>query len=711
MGFEQQQKEQQKQKTINAEKNVQTSLYSTDFKQQDGVGAPEGPASFARLSSIPQAAGEKNGGVFRFFKKSSLTARNAPGDPDGTQQQQPVKVQAQTQAQTTKTTTAKKAKKKSLVPPTSIDLTTEEREGETVKAMRERKAFLVEKADADLTAQRAVPLTDFTRNLIEKVKLLGQTDASKFGRYADKFRVQAEENDTAKECIPFLIQYLKDSEKMEQSKDPAVAAAYAQKYGHISDSEKMLLRTYAEFFAVYEGKLQVTGKKQIVADDSKVGVPQGVKFEKKSDVPLFNHMPNIYDMKQGGIGNCYLISSLITLVHNSPDIILNCMKDNGDTVTVRFYREGEPVFVTVDKSIPYSIDKKGNKVGYGSWGALWVNIMEKAYAVFAKGKNMQNLSSGGATGASDFITHLTRRAASSITLAGDITNNTAEQFLPKEHTMSSLLTDMRKKRRAEFEADLAKKGQLPQSKKQRNLLWNREKAKIFFGLKDEQITPEVVEAFRKNTAFESYINYFKQKMRNFSASGLRTKTEFAMLISTVRKNDLPPLGIPGLTPEQEKAAQDHYMQKVISYMATNPTLFSINNDYEYREGEENLYEVIKDAHKNDMYVTTGTSRLRFQKQVNGQSEGAQEGIYGNHAYAVLGTKEQEITVGKEKKKRKFVIVANPWQRSARMYNENTGVGFEQGVINDAGKTVYDNHGVFMVELRDFYNTYSSVEFQ
>ena len=95
------------------------------------------------------------------------------------------------------------------------------------------------------------------------------------------------------------------------------------------------------------------------------------------DLPLFSTDPKPSDIEQGDLGDCYLMASLSALAAQDPQKIKDALCDNGDgTVTVRlFNNDREPMFITVDKTIP---QKDGNAV-YGQ-NALWVQMMEKAYA-------------------------------------------------------------------------------------------------------------------------------------------------------------------------------------------------------------------------------------------------------------------------------------------------------------------------------------------
>ncbi len=120
------------------------------------------------------------------------------------------------------------------------------------------------------------------------------------------------------------------------------------------------------------------------------------RLKSVKDEPLFAHDPMLKDIHQGALGDCYFLAALASIVSKNPDTIKEMMKDNGDgTVTVRFYdlQKEETDFlgnsevykktyyVTIDKTIPERtyLDTHTKKDSF-SQGALWVKLMEKAYA-------------------------------------------------------------------------------------------------------------------------------------------------------------------------------------------------------------------------------------------------------------------------------------------------------------------------------------------
>ncbi|TCP59310.1 calpain family cysteine protease [Tumebacillus sp. BK434] len=104
--------------------------------------------------------------------------------------------------------------------------------------------------------------------------------------------------------------------------------------------------------------------------------------------PLFPHPPKPEDVKQGYIGDCYLLAAVLGLVNKSPQLITDMMRDNGNgTVTVKLYdvesKNGAKTFtareITLEKSVVRR-NKGADKRDEHAQGSLWVQMLEKAYA-------------------------------------------------------------------------------------------------------------------------------------------------------------------------------------------------------------------------------------------------------------------------------------------------------------------------------------------
>lgn len=167
------------------------------------------------------------------------------------------------------------------------------------------------------------------------------------------------------------------------------------------EQEKALeiMKMYQLYFATFmDGNLsipanayeiKVTGDREPKLRKKHTGGLFSATYKDVSDRVLFPGEPSIEDIKQGEVGDCYLLAGLASVVMKDPMAIKRAMRDNGTTVTVRFFEPVKdidgievglrPVYVTVNKTIArYNLI---NRDVY-SKGALWVQMIEKAYAAW-----------------------------------------------------------------------------------------------------------------------------------------------------------------------------------------------------------------------------------------------------------------------------------------------------------------------------------------
>ncbi len=123
-------------------------------------------------------------------------------------------------------------------------------------------------------------------------------------------------------------------------------------------------------------------------------------------LPKFNYLshplfpaegPTLDDVFQGSVGDCYFVARLSALAHADPENIRKLVAPLGDgTYAVRFVRNGVPDYVRVDADLWLRSD--GVKPAYakfGEEGALWVAIVEKAFAIARSDKGNYDSISGG----------------------------------------------------------------------------------------------------------------------------------------------------------------------------------------------------------------------------------------------------------------------------------------------------------------------------
>jgi hypothetical protein len=107
-------------------------------------------------------------------------------------------------------------------------------------------------------------------------------------------------------------------------------------------------------------------------------------------VPLFGpNGPEIEDISQGLIGDCYFLACLAEIASQHPDAIVSMFTDNGNgTYGVRFYIDGAASYVTVDNQLLGLTYTNGSIAPllnrFNPDGAsLWAGLVEKAFAQLA----------------------------------------------------------------------------------------------------------------------------------------------------------------------------------------------------------------------------------------------------------------------------------------------------------------------------------------
>ncbi len=510
--------------------------------------------------------------------------------------------------------------------------------------------------------------------------------------------------------------------------------------------------TLKELYYHDQGSLDAKGAKIIDKTDDKIfekddiqmpykvkslkDVRLKVEVNKQSDIshmPLFRRDISVADVKQGNIGDCIMISSLISIIESNPDLIKQAMRDEGSTVLVRFFKkDGTPLYVRVKKSFPvimaYGTDKTTNKPKkvfvkrLGADGAEWVNIIEKAYSAVNDQLGLKNTRSslppagyenlhGGIYG--DFIRCLTGRKMSEIGLF---------ESTGKERKYTSLGTFIYNAHYHDKKDFMAANN--PDGTKRTARDWNMYKAQKIFGV--EADTREKYELFRTNRVFNSYYSYLAEFMSETFESGqtksFRTQnirlgkmgfnsiSDLDLFMKMLDISKLP--DFPEYTADENKLMKKSYMNYFVNVnLAALSLQNAINFTGVYSDKEMDVFKKIKKATstkggKEKKIVIAGVTytTLSAKGGKKGEREGRQLGLASWHNYSVLDTDEKtEVINGKEVKVR-YVVVCNPWaSNEVRLYDKNTGKAYSS--LDQKG---YDPKGFFKMELSDFYNTFDRV---
>ncbi len=154
------------------------------------------------------------------------------------------------------------------------------------------------------------------------------------------------------------------------------------------------------------------------ADDPKLTDDLG-EYEPADDIGLGDDDLLPTEIEQGSLGDCWFLAGLGAVVHDNPDFIREHMRQNPDgTWTITMYRDGEPVEITVEPTVP------SNGEGARSGEPNWASLYEKAAAVYWGG-DYDNLDGGWSSDAFEAITGATADHSGELNLA-DIRDRLAD---------------------------------------------------------------------------------------------------------------------------------------------------------------------------------------------------------------------------------------------------------------------------------------------
>lgn len=515
----------------------------------------------------------------------------------------------------------------------------------------------------------------------------------------------------------------KDADASMKQKNDAIIESFSKLYSDVNKSSPGFddefnrnIETYGNEIVKDMSTQDVLYTEKEEELDEKVSI-LGTNYTKRKyemrdrkDYPLFGHEPNAYDVRQGDVGDCVAMAGLVSIMENNPDYIKEMMKDEGETVLVRFFtNEGTPRYVRVAKSVPYTVltnDKKEKISADTEGGArtvLWVQLFEKAYAAIrselegwdankAEDKEkldrplLQQLRTIPVDAFMQAV--MGKKMESYKALGGSKLNREglSRRSLGSlfKHTHYDVKKEWRKTNKGFF-----------YSKK-----WNMFKAKEFFGIDLEKAEGKQYRIFQKNRLFEHYQNWMEQQIAKFTERKLHSTTDLDFFLDSIPIESMPEIDTAGLDSKHMKQHFLGYFKKFIK----NHKLLENNvcRDGNYDDDEKEAYDYIKQKLSEKKLMTASSGDLTFAKKekdgLNGERTVA--GIASHHAYTILDVREEPIAGNAEGQTTKYIILRNPWDETVRLYDKDTGAPYLQ---QDG-----DNHGVFKMELRDFYRNYAVV---
>jgi len=104
-----------------------------------------------------------------------------------------------------------------------------------------------------------------------------------------------------------------------------------------------------------------------------------------SSNPLFSSTgPNENDIQQGGIGDCYFLSSLAAIAKTNPELIRQSIVSLGDgTYAVQFFNaSGVKTYLRIDGELPTTSWGGQAYDATGAQGDIWAALLEKAWTYY-----------------------------------------------------------------------------------------------------------------------------------------------------------------------------------------------------------------------------------------------------------------------------------------------------------------------------------------
>jgi hypothetical protein len=110
-----------------------------------------------------------------------------------------------------------------------------------------------------------------------------------------------------------------------------------------------------------------------------------------SNLPLYGSSgsPQLSDINQGEIGDCYFLSAVVSTLQQDPSLIKNMIQSNGNnSYSVEFQLNGHADYVTVNNELPTlsgAVDGDGSDLaGANGTTDMWAGLVEKAYAEYVE---------------------------------------------------------------------------------------------------------------------------------------------------------------------------------------------------------------------------------------------------------------------------------------------------------------------------------------
>lgn len=379
--------------------------------------------------------------------------------------------------------------------------------------------------------------------------------------------------------------------------------------------------------------------------------------------PLFAGPPTMDDVQQGGLGDCFLLAAVASIVNRDPMHFVRHMADNLDgTVTVMLYAGvGQPCQVVVRKSVP------GERFARN---VLWVKLVEKAYAASGLARKpasqtpvaYEDIEGGSSSSA---LTHLTGKPSGSL-------GTGAMRDSVRQGVLEQLREEQRMLRR-QLEAIQDEDEQVNQCIAQKQL--QDEHADIS-GEKSqlEEQGSRLKVLMQRMSEMESPVWDFEARLSMM----LVTQTSFREFIEQHRDNEVVQRILEKVLPREKR---DGLFPEAIGTGI-------------YGVDEQRVFAAVKQGIDAGKPMTAGSKISISDRDNKVEGKGASgepkvKGLAGKHAYTLLDYKPKP---GPTPRERVFLRLRNPWGDYGRGYVEQLGLLRAVAIEDEA---------TFWIDLADF----------
>lgn len=445
------------------------------------------------------------------------------------------------------------------------------------------------------------------------------------------------------------------------------------------------------------------------------------EWKDKSKEIIFTKVPSPEDVVQGSVGNCYLMSALSALAKNNPKLIMSMIEDRGSYALVKF--PGRKPIPVSKKSLTIKYPNDQTAREYYSSGALWVQLIEKAYGRLhfknnLKDKDLLKISEKyerrhGIINPNPFdedpkvnvLLSYSVEITSSGNVADALANLTGQKYIDKKldiftvDNMKEVYKDM---------WDLSETGY-----EQLGIVGFNKEERYLRSVIEKPLKKELVRRYSKtylNELDEIETNAYRNlTIENIKDTILDIKnwaygkndTDYIKLYKDVKKkfhgndesfSDAKFMAILSLLASKLEVANDN-LKKSFEHETEGIQVTR------YTRKAKNIAAFMKEALKHGV-LTTGTKKYILGKDGAGlNAEHTIEGMVEGHAYTIVDYRELQSTG------QIMLTLRNPWGQGGMEYVQTSDANGKVITTGRQSKS-RDDDGTFEIELNDYLRFFS-----